>query len=97
MKDYEELLEDARRISTKLVQEIATHANGKYPDGPKVFAGLAATLVLQTMLTTFALDQFKPGAPEGDEWFQRMYHEALKDALERWKQPDLKVFNHKVQ
>lgn len=92
---YEELLTEACNISTDVCKKYADRANAKGADNAAEFFGLVGSLTFQTCITTLAVELFKPGSEDGKVWISRMYHEALRDALERWVQPDLRVFDKK--
>jgi hypothetical protein len=89
--NYNEMLKAARPIAIKIAQEIGAEANsGKFP--PAAHAGLIASLVLQNIMTSLAIDLFKPGSPEGQAFLDSACASVAKDMAERWQGDDLKFW-----
>jgi hypothetical protein len=87
---FEEILNDCRPVATQMAIEIGEMAN-RMEGHAGTYAGLTASLVFQNILISLAMNRFTPGSPEGQAWIVQMYHQAIKDAAERWQQPDLKI------
>lgn len=80
-----------RQFSTKIAQDIASEANKDPVYGGQQAAGVIGCLVLQNILCSLAMAQFKPGSKEGHDFLAELYQGALTDAKERWNRPDLKA------
>lgn len=90
-EEAQQLVIDVRPTAAKFAQQIAEFANNHECGNATAVAGLCASLVIQTIITTIALNNYEPGSREGETFLSRQYHAALQDAIERWKQPDLKT------
>ena len=89
--NYNDMLKAARPIATKMAQEIGQLANsGEFQ--PAAYAGLISSLVLQNIITSLAVDLFKPGSAEGAEFIKSSYASVMQDALVRWNEEDLKFW-----
>lgn len=81
---------EARGLSIRKAREITQEANAR-PDGMGgAFAGLAASLTLQTILVSILIEKFEPGSVDGEAELVQFYENVKKDAIERWHKPDLK-------
>lgn len=89
---YDKMLPEARKQSTAMAQQIADSANAREPGESGMFFGLTASLVFQIAATTLAVNQFRPGSPEGAAFIDTLFHEALRDAQGRWLKADIKQF-----
>ena len=89
--NYNEMLKAARPIAIEIAQDIEVEANsGKFP--PPAYAGLIASLVLQNIMTSLAVDLFKPGSPEGQVFLESACASVSKDMCDRWQGDDLKFW-----
>lgn len=88
MDVYKKILPEAKEMSNRLVDEIAAVANTKSTAMVAEFAGLTSSLVMETMFISVAADNFEIGSAEGADWISAMYHQALRDALNQWYNPE---------
>lgn len=81
---------EARHLAFQLSKIIALEANKKAPVEVGVFAGVAASIVLQTVIVSMLVKRFEPGSAAGEAELALFYDNAKKDALKRWHKSDLK-------
>lgn len=82
----------ARPIAIRMSQEIADIANLESEGDRVPFCGVIAGMVLQNIIGSLALVQFKAGGPEGENFIRDSYRAVLRDALDRWQKLDLKAY-----
>jgi hypothetical protein len=80
---------EARPGAIRFAKEIGAFANKKWEKGAAM-AGLVASLTFQNILTSIMVSIYPPGSKEGEEELRKVYEGALKDAVIRWHEPDLK-------
>lgn len=86
--DLDHIEQQARFEAVRVAQAIAEEAN-KHTH-PPAFAGTCASMVMQTIICSLLLDHYEPGSADGERELRAAYENALKDAVARWHEPDLK-------
>ena len=83
--------------ANKALAEFSNNLSGTQGVPPAHAYGLSCALVFQNGITLLAVEQFRPGSPEGWAFVEKMYGEALRDAKDRLAKQDLKTHFEKGQ
>lgn len=86
---YEELLPEARAVSTSMALELVKIGNEKEGARPTQFAVLASAMVVQTILSSLALQLFSAQDKKAFEWIDMMYAGFAQDTKDRWMKTDM--------
>lgn len=81
----------ARPAAIDFSHKVNNYCNENFGDNGGTMALLVASLVFQNLLISATIDIEEPGSQTGIDKITAMYNSAIKDAVERWQDNDLKI------